>query len=222
MGARSLAPGHPATQSWCSFHAVDGTRGLISSSQRPAVEHAKPGIRYRPMTSTSIRPARPSEIEAARSVLNAAYSQYQPMFPEGNWVPYVADILDIEGRSDVSELLIAERKGAIVGCVSFYPPGAQMSYPSDEFSQHWPREWAAIRLLAVDPSARGEGIGRALAQVCIERSVAAGAPAIGLHTTKEMAVAQSMYGRMGFERAPEFDFRPGPTVLVEGYRLVLK
>jgi len=181
-----------------------------------------PGKRYEAMTSTSIRPAQPSEIEAARSVLNAAYSQYKAMFPAENWDPYLADILDIEGRSEVSELLIAERRGAIVGCVSLYPPGAPMSYPSDEFSEHWPREWAAIRLLAVDPSARGEGIGRALTRVCIERSVTAGAPAIGLHTTKEMAVAQSMYERMGFERAPEYDFRPGPTILVEGYRLVLK
>ena len=51
--------------------------------------------------------------------------------------------------------------------------------------------------------------------------MAAGAPAIGLHTTREMAVAQSMYERLGFERAPKYDFRPGPTILVEAYRLML-
>jgi ribosomal protein S18 acetylase RimI-like enzyme len=173
------------------------------------------------MAGVSIGPAQPSEIEAAREVLRAAYSQYEAMFPPENWGPYLADILDVEGRSAVSELLIAEHNGGIVGCVSYYPPGAQMSYPSDDFSEHWPHDWAAIRLLAVDPSARGGGIGRALTQVCIERSVAAGAPAIGLHTTKEMAVAQSMYKRMGFERALEYDFRPGPAILVEAYRLML-
>jgi ribosomal protein S18 acetylase RimI-like enzyme len=173
------------------------------------------------MAGVSIRPAQPSESEAARAVLRAAYSQYEAMFPPENWSPYLADILDVEGRSAVSELLIAERNGGLVACVSYYPPGAQMSYPSDDFSAPWPHEWAAIRLLAVDPSARGGGIGRALTQVCIERSVAKGVPAIGLHTTKEMAVAQSMYERMGFERAPEYDFRPGPTILVEAYRLML-
>lgn len=173
------------------------------------------------MAGVSIRPAQPSEIEGARAVLRAAYSQYEAMFPPENWSTYLADILEIEGRSAVSELLIAERNGALVGCVSYYPPGAQMSYPSDDFSLHWPHEWAAIRLLAVDPTARRVGIGRALTQVCIERSVAKCVPAIGLHTTKEMAVAQSMYERMGFERAPEYDFRPGPTILVEAYRLML-
>jgi hypothetical protein len=71
------------------------------------------------------------------------------------------------------------------------------------------------------PLGARRGIGRALTQVCIERSVAKCVPAIGLHTTKEMAVAQSMYERMGFERAPEYDFRPGPTILVEAYRLML-
>jgi hypothetical protein len=98
------------------------------------------------MTDVSIRSARPSDIEAARSVLGTAYSQYEAMFPAENWGPYLADILDVEGRSAVSELLIAERIGGIVGCVSFYSPGAQMSYPSDTFSEYWPHEWAAIRL----------------------------------------------------------------------------
>jgi ribosomal protein S18 acetylase RimI-like enzyme len=174
------------------------------------------------MADVSIRPAQPSDVESARSVLRAAYSQYEVMFPAENWGPYLADILDVESRSAVSELLIAEWNGDIVGCVSYYAPGAQMSYPSDDFSKHWPSEWAAIRLLAVDPPARGHGIGRAITQLCIERSVALGAVAIGLHTTKEMAVAQSMYERMGFERAPEYDFRPGPTILVEAYRLMLQ
>jgi ribosomal protein S18 acetylase RimI-like enzyme len=173
------------------------------------------------MTGVSIRTAQPSDCEAAREVLRAAYSQYEVMFPAENWRPYLADILDIEGRSEVSELLVAERSGGIIGCVSLYRPGAQMSYPSDDYSEHWPQDWAAVRLLAVDPAARGEGIGRALTEVCIERSSATGAPAIGLHTTKEMAVAQAMYERMGFERAPEYDFRPGPTIFVEAYRLLL-
>ena len=77
------------------------------------------------MTEVSIRSARPSDIEAARSVLGAAYSQYEAMFPAENWGPYLADILDVEGRFAVSELLIAERIGGIVGCVSFYPLGAR-------------------------------------------------------------------------------------------------
>lgn len=33
-----------------------------------------------------------------------------------------------------------------------------MSYPSDDFSLHWSHEWAVIRLLAVDPSARGGSV----------------------------------------------------------------
>jgi hypothetical protein len=36
-----------------------------------------------------------------------------------------------------------------------------------------------------------------------------------------MSIARAMYERMGFERAPQYDFRPGPTVLVEAYRLPL-
>jgi GNAT superfamily N-acetyltransferase len=154
-------------------------------------------------------------------VLRAAYSEYEPSFPAENWVPYLKDILDLEGRAEASELLVAELGDRIVGCVSYFPPGSKASYPSDSYSERWPDDWSAIRLLAVDPGARGHGVGRRLTVVCIERAKKAGAPAMGLHTTAPMGIARAMYERMGFERAPQYDFRPGPTVLVEAYRLIL-
>ena len=40
--------------------------------------------------------------------------------------------------------------------------------------------------------------------------------------TRSMAAALRMYGRMGFVRAPEHDFRPPGAELVEAYRLPLE
>ncbi len=173
------------------------------------------------MSDIVVRLAQDSDLETARSVLRAGYAQYEKSFPEESWTAYLADILDLEGRAGESELLIAERDGRVVGCVSYFRPGSQTSYPTDSFSEHWPPEWAAFRLLSVDPAARGGGVGRRLTEVCIERARAAGAPALGLHTTAPMKVARAMYERMGFERAPTYDFHPADEVSVEGYRLIL-
>ena len=173
------------------------------------------------MAQVSVRLAKDSDLEPARSVLATAYAEYETSFPAENWRPYLNDILDLEGRASASELLVAERDGEVVACVSYFPPGAKMSYPSDSFSEPWPTEWAAFRLLGVDLAARGSGVGRILTETCIERARAGGAPAVGLHTTAPMFVARAMYERMGFERAPTYDFRPGPEILVEAYRLLL-
>ena len=173
------------------------------------------------MTEISIRLAQGSEIERARDILRAAYAQYESEIPPENWQLYSADILDLEARAAVSELLVAELDGAIVSCVSYYPPGAEVAYPSQTFSETWPSDWAAFRLLAVDPSATGKGAGRAMTEACIDRARAAKAPALGLHTTEPMRVARAMYERMGFERVPRYDFQPSPAVLVEAYCLTL-
>ena len=173
------------------------------------------------MPKIEVRTGGAEDKDAARSVLEAAYSEYVPAFPPENWATYIKDILDLEGRADESELLVAEHDGRLVGCVSYFPPGSKASYPSDAFSERWPDDWGAFRLLAVDPQARGLGVGRRLTDECIDRTREAGAPALGLHTTAPMKIARAMYERMGFERAPEYDFRPGPTVLVEAYRLSL-
>lgn len=173
------------------------------------------------MPDVSIRAAGAEDFDRARVVLEAAYTEYESQFPASNWVPYLADILDIEGRAKDSDLLVAEMAGDTVACVSYYPPGAKMAYPSTTFSEQWPADWSAFRLLAVDPSARGSGVGRLLTEACIERARTQGATAVGLHTTAPMAVARSMYGRMGFERAPRYDFFPTPEFVVEAYQLAL-
>ena len=173
------------------------------------------------MSEISVREAEKADIEAARSVLRVAYQEYESSFPAANWAPYLQDILDLEGRAGESKLLVAELGSGIVGCVSYFPPGSKASYPSDAFSERWPDDWGAFRLLAVDPSARGHGVGRRLTDLCIEYARRDGAKALGLHTTAPMGVARAMYERMGFDRAPEYDFRPGAEVLVEAYRLEL-
>ena len=168
-----------------------------------------------------IRVAESVDVEPVRAVLREAYGEYASAFPEANWIPYLQDILDLEGRASASDLLVAELGGELVACVSYYAPGAQVSYPSDSFSVHWPVEWASFRLLAVAPTARGSGLGRALTEACIERARSQGAPCVGLHTTAPMAVARAMYERMGFARSPTYDFHPSDEIVVEAYALEL-
>lgn len=173
------------------------------------------------MSEVSVRLATPSDIERAREILREAYAQYESEIPPENWIRYQADILDLEGRAVASELLVAEMFEEVVACVSYYAPGAQVDYPSPTFSEQWPAEWAAFRLLAVHPTARHLGVGRSLTEACIQRAEAAGAPAVGLHTTEPMKIAREMYERMGFERVPQYDFQPRPEILVAAYRLLL-
>ena len=172
------------------------------------------------MSQVQIRIAERSDFELARAVLRDAYSQYEAVLPAENWTAYLKDILDLEGRAPESDLVLAEIDGRVVGCVSYFRPGAKASYPSDAYSEHWPEQWSAVRLLAVDPATRGAGVGRLLTEACIERAREQGATAVGLHTTAPMMVARAMYERMGFERAPRYDFQAG-TVSVEAYSLPL-
>jgi ribosomal protein S18 acetylase RimI-like enzyme len=154
--------------------------------------------------SLEIRPVREHELEAVSAVNRAAYAEYAAYMARERIERYLHNAGDVWSRMDVSVLLVAVLEGKIVGSLTYFPPG-----PSAE-AQHWPTGWAGLRLLAVDPAARGLGIGRKLMEASIERARSEGAPAIGLHTTEMMAIALAMYERMGFVRVPELDF-PRPT-----------
>ena len=168
------------------------------------------------VTPFVIRDARGDELDAVAEVMVAAYEEYIPPDATGELLAYREDIRDVRSRRAHAALIVATERERILGAVTYYPDGSR------EGRAGWPREWAVIRLLAVHPEARGRGVGRALTAECIRRARAGGSTAVGLHTTKFMAVAQAMYERMGFVRVPAYDFRPSPWLHVMAYRLDLQ
>jgi len=84
-----------------------------------------------------------------------------------------------------------------------------------------PEALPEVRLLAVRPGARGGGVGAALMNECSRRARAAGAPALGLHTTDMMRAAVRLYERLGFAADPSRDLEVAPGLVVRAYRLDL-
>ena len=162
-----------------------------------------------------IRNARPDESDDVSLLLRDAYRQYENFFRPETWKSYLEDIMDVPSRLGKSDLIVAELDRRMAGCVTLYLDGSQ------SFPEAWPGGWAVVRLLAVHPAYRDQGIGRALMEECIHRCRQAKIAAIGLHTTEVMDVARQMYERMGFVRVPEFDFHPAPGVTVMAYSLQL-
>ena len=164
-----------------------------------------------------IRDARDDERDAMRELTLAAYEEYAAILPEAVWTGYrrqLAATLDSEGPV---ERIVAQRNGALMGSVLLFPP-ATKAYGSAALSTDCPE----VRLLAVGPKARGEGVGTALMNECAQRARRVGATALGLHTMDFMRAAVRLYERMGYIRAPELDFAPAKGVLVKGYRLDLR
>lgn len=169
----------------------------------------------RQQSKPRIRTARRSELGEVSLLIRDAYKEYERLLSPGDWQAYVQDITDVRSRLRVAELIVAEMDSKPVGAVTLYLPSASPSETG------WPEGWAGIRILAVHPSCRGRGIGRALMEKCLRRCRKRGIRTIGLHTTEAMAIARRMYERMGFVRVPQFDFRPRPSVVVMAYRLDL-
>ncbi len=114
------------------------------------------------------------------------------------------------------ERLVAVDGDVIVGSALLFPPSGD-AYKGLGVAVTAPE----VRLVAVDPPARGRGVARALMDECLRRARAAGATEIGLHTSRSMQAAIRMYEAIGFKRAPEHDFQPPGTETVVGYRLAL-
>ena len=164
-----------------------------------------------------IRDARPDERDAVAAVTLQAYAEFARVMEPAAWAGLDAAVRASLASGAAAEWIVAERCGEIVGSVALYPPAFD-AYGG--LAEHAP--WPELRLLAVVPAARGMGIGRMLVDECVRRARRMGAAELGLHTSKSMQVAMGMYERMGFVRAPEYDFQPEGAELVKGYRLPLE
>jgi predicted N-acetyltransferase YhbS len=156
-----------------------------------------------------IRDAAAGDYAAMAAITLAANEQYAVEFPAEWWTGYSNNIVATLRTDGEVERIVAERDGVLVGSVLLYPAATQDS------------GWPEIRLLAVIPQVRGQGIGTALIDECLRRASLWGATTIGLHTMEVMSAARHMYEKMGFKRAPEHDFHPVAGLTILGYRLDL-
>ena len=148
------------------------------------------------MTDLVVRRARPDEYEHVGALTIAAYQTLERDHLEDG---YAGQILDVAGRAESTEVLVAvDHDGTIVGACTF------VSDPTSPWMEWTNADETELRLLAVDASARGRGVGQALVEACIARARALGRPLM-LHTTQFMPAASRLYERLGFARLPERD-----------------
>ncbi|QTE28711.1 GNAT family N-acetyltransferase [Pengzhenrongella sicca] len=94
----------------------------------------------------------------------------------------------------------------LAGTVTLAPAGS----PYAEIAEPGELE---IRMLAVAPAARRQGIARALTRAALLEAVARGARRVVLSTLEPMAAAHRLYGRLGFVRVPARDWHVGAVSL---------
>jgi ribosomal protein S18 acetylase RimI-like enzyme len=157
--------------------------------------------------SATLRPARAEDAGAIDAVALSAFAQYRDLYSD--WATFSRGVGAMSALGRAAELIVAESGGRILGAVAYVGPDRPKP---DFFEPGWP----AIRMLVVDPGARGGGIGRRLTQACIDRATADGAPLIALHTSPIQAVALAMYQRMGFR-----ELRPIAPIFGVAYSLHL-
>jgi ribosomal protein S18 acetylase RimI-like enzyme len=160
-----------------------------------------------------IREARSEEHVRLGEMVVAAYRSL-PEFDEPGYEPELRDVAR-RGHEAVVLVAVDDVDGTLLGCVTYVPgpesPWAELLEPGE----------AAIRMLAVDTTARGRGVGTALAAACIARARADGRAAIFLHSLPYMRAAQAIYARLGFRRRPDRDWEPVPGVRLLGFALAL-
>ncbi|NTU82370.1 MAG: GNAT family N-acetyltransferase [Chloroflexales bacterium] len=165
----------------------------------------------------TIRPALADERDAARALTLEAYAQYAETMAPNDWAGLHQALLGALATTGAATHLVAVRADGLVGSVLLFPAAN-----GDTAGAGGRMIWPELRLLAVAPAARGQGVGAALVQACIAQARAAGAAILGLYTGDSMRTAMALYERLGFTRIPQYDFLPpGTEQLVKAYRLVL-
>lgn len=136
-----------------------------------------------------IRDFMPEDASAVNAVALAAFEQYRGEYSD--WPDFARQVGAMASLAESGEIVVALSNGRIAGAVAYFGPHAVKPAMFDP-------AWPVIRMLVVDPSERGQGLGRALTEECIRRARRDGASQIALHTSPIMQVALAMYLRQGF------------------------
>ena len=131
--------------------------------------------------------------EPDRALVNAlALEAFEQFKHESNdWPTFRSKISDMATLAGSGELIVAALGERLIGAVAYVGPHR----PKAAFFRS---DWSIMRMLVVSPSARGRGVGKALAEECLRLARRDHSKCLALHTSPIMSVALPMYLRMGF------------------------
>jgi ribosomal protein S18 acetylase RimI-like enzyme len=159
-----------------------------------------------------VRRVRPEEFEEAGRVTALAYQEFaRPGDPD--WELYLRRIADIGGRAAHTVVLVAVEDGRVLGSLTLELEDRVGAGRQDEAGEPLRPGEAHVRMLGLDPAARGRGIGRRLMDAALEEARAGGKTVMTLNTTRRMRAAQRMYESMGFVRGPDLVYDDGFRLL---------
>lgn len=156
-----------------------------------------------------MRDVRPGEVDAV-GALTATVYRAEGFGSEA----YEPHLRDAASRAASATVLVAVDGDDLLGAVTLVlgpGPWANVAAPGE----------AEIRMLVVDPAHRGRGVGGALSRAAVDRAREAGAAIVRLSSETGMHTAHRLYERLGFVRAPSFDWAPEPGKQLLGYALPL-
>jgi len=168
----------------------------------------------------TIRNADPAEFEEIGRLMVSVYSQLDGFPQESEQPDYfraLANVGAFTHKPDTALLVAVSRENKIAGALVYFD---DMIYYGSGGTATKEKNASGFRLLAVDPSSRGQGIGRMLAEECIKRARQRKHQKLIIHTTMAMRTAWHMYENMGFKRSADLDFKQGDFP-VFGFRLLL-
>jgi ribosomal protein S18 acetylase RimI-like enzyme len=166
------------------------------------------------LVTIDVRPARPEELAETGRITAAAYREFVPPDDPAGWEDYLVRISDVEARAGRTTILVAVEDGRLLGSAT-----VELSDRTELDAEPLPPDEAHVRMLGVDPSARGRGVGTLLMRECLRLATVAGKTVLTLNTTSRMAAAQRMYGSLGFTRRPDEVFPDGFVLLSYAKRL---
>ena len=146
------------------------------------------------------------------SLIVDAYAELAASMSPDAWSMFAQDIANVHGRRSDGEVVVAvDDQDKVVGTVTMF------------------REWRgaqkgvmALRLLAVPPENRNEGVGKALMAWTVEEARDLEKSRVVLTVMKMMDAMRDIVQREGFTRLPELDHEPAPGVRAEGFGLDLE
>lgn len=140
--------------------------------------------------------------EAVRQLLLDSYKQYEEGSEgEQGWADYMETIRTSVDNKEIDRILVAKANEDIVGTLQLFDSSVT-AYGRADLQINAP----IVRLLAVHPKARGQGVAQALLRESLIYAQEKGAPSLYLHSSDAMEKAIRLYEWLGFERDVSKEF----------------